>query len=112
VATYTPKRFVDPTQLTTSASAALYTPSAGATGVIKEIILSNPTANAATVSVFLVPSAGTAGNSTAIVPGITLTGNSFLTIPLSQVLSGSDSIRASASAGATITVTISGVEYA
>ena len=112
MATYTPKRFVDPTQLTTSASATLYTPSAGATGVIKEIILANPTTTAATVSVFLVSSAGTAGNSTAIVPGITLAGNSFVTIPLSQVVNQNDKLSASASAAATITLTVSGVEYA
>jgi hypothetical protein len=112
VATYTPKRFVDPTQLTTSASTTLYTPSAGATGVIKEIILANPTSTAATASVFLVPSAGTAGNSTAIVPGVTLAGNSFVTIPLSQVLNSTDKISASASAASTITITVSGVEYA
>lgn len=112
MATYTPKRFVDPIQLTTSASAALYTPTTGATGVIKEVILSNPTATAATASVFLVPSGGSATNTTTIVPAITLAGNSFITIPLSQVLNTNDSIRASASSGATITLVVSGVEFA
>ena len=112
MAAATPKRMVDPIQLGTSASATLYAPTSGVIGVIKEIVLSNPTANAATVSVFLVPSGGTAGNSTAIIPGITLSGNSFGTFPFSQVIGSSDALKASASAATTITMTVSGVEYA
>lgn len=112
MATVTPKRLVDPLQLATSASSTLYSPTSGVTAIVKEIVLSNPTANAATVSVFLVPTGGSAGNSTAIVPGITLSGNSFVTIPLSQVLNYNDKLQALASAATTITMTASGVEYA
>jgi hypothetical protein len=72
--------------------------------------LSNPTASSATASVYLVPSGGSAGNSTAIIGGITLAANSSLTYDLSQVLNASDSIRALASAGTTITIMASGVE--
>ena len=111
MATVTPKRLVDPLQLATSSSATLYSPASGVTAIVKEIVLSNPTANAATASVFLVPTGGSAGNSTAIVPGITLAGNTFITIPLSQVLNNNDKLQASASEATTITMTASGVEY-
>ena len=112
MATYTPKRFVDPVQLSTSASSTLYAPTSGYTGVIKEILLSNPTTTTATATVYMVPSGGTAGNSNAIVPAITIAGNSFITIPLSQVMTTGDTLKALASVGTTITMTVSGVEYA
>ena len=112
MATYTPKRFSGPVQLTTSTSTSYYTPATGATGVIKEIILSNPTATPVAASVYLVPTGGTVGNSTTLVPGVTITGNSFITIPMSQVVNNGENIYASAVSGSSITLTISGLEFA
>ena len=111
MATYTPKRLVDPFQVTTSSSSAVYTVSvSGSTTVIKEVLVTNPTATPATISVFMVPSGGSAGNSTAVIPGITVAGNSILRVPMSAVMNYNDAIRASASAGSTLTLTVSGVE--
>jgi hypothetical protein len=60
--------------------------------------------------VYLVPNGSSAANTNAIIGGITIAANSSLTYDLSQVLNTSDSIRALASAGTTITIMASGVE--
>ena len=111
MATYTPKRLIDPTQLTTSSASALYTvPSSGVTTTVKEIIISNPTSTAASVSVYFVPSGRSADNTTVVVPGITVAGNSFYKSSFSTILNANDAIKASSSAGTTLTLTVSGVE--
>ena len=111
MATYTTVRLVAPQQLTTSASAALYTvPSSGTQTIVKQILVSNPTGTAATATVYLVPNGSSATTANAILGGITLAANSALTYDLSQVLNASDSIRALASTGTTITIMASGVE--
>lgn len=110
MATYTTVRLVAPQQLTTSASAALYTVGASTQTIVKQILLSNPTASSATATVYLVPNGSSAANTNAIIGGITIAANSSLTYDLSQVLNASDSIRALASAGTTITIMASGVE--
>jgi len=112
MATYTPKRLAGPAQLTTSAGSSLYTPSTGATGVIKEIVLANTSSSSTAVTVYLVPSGSSTGAATTLVPGITLAGNSFVAIPLSQVINNSENIYASATVGSSVTLTISGVEFA
>jgi hypothetical protein len=72
--------------------------------------LSNPTGTAATATVYLVPNGSSATTANAILGGITLSAYSSLTYDLSQVLNASDSIRALASVGTTITIMASGVE--
>jgi len=109
VATYTPKRLgTMPVQLSTSGSSALYTCPASTSAIIKSIIAANTSASAVTFN-FSIVSAVAA--SSALVSGVTIAANSVLTMDnLSVVLQAGESFFASASAGTSITLTVSGVE--
>ena len=110
MATYTPKRLGSITQLGTTNS-TIYT-AAGVKAVIKEILVANTTATAATVTVNLVPSAGTAQTSNEILDSITLSGYSTLTFKCSQVLEIGDFIVAKAGTSSALNIVVSGVEVA
>jgi len=112
MATYTPKRLVGPVQLGATAAASLYTPSSGASSIVKEIVLTNTTANPIAATIYIVPSGGSVGASNTLVPGVSIAGNSFIAIPLSQVMNNGDNIWGFAGSGSSITVMISGVEFA
>jgi hypothetical protein len=110
MATYTPRRLGSITQLATTNS-TLYT-SSGVKTIIKEILVANTTATAATVTVNLVPSAGTASTSNEILDSVTLSGYSTLTFKCSQVLEIGDFIVAKAGTSSSLNIVISGVEVA
>jgi len=85
-----------------SAPAVVYTTPAATTTVVTSIVVGNPTASATTFTLSL--------NSVALASSVSLAANSFTVIDLKQVLAATQTITASASAS--VTFHISGVEIA
>lgn len=89
---------------------ALYTVPASTSAIVKEIIMTNITTTAATVSIGVVPSGGTAGATNRIIEGLTIPANDIKVAPLSTVLNAGDFLSGLQGTASAITVTISGVE--
>lgn len=82
---------------------------AGTKVILKQVLLANTAAAAATVSISLVPSGGTAGAANRIVPTVSVAANSVAAIDMSQVMEAGDFLSAVQGTLGAITVTISGV---
>jgi hypothetical protein len=102
---FTETRLVNPRQLTTSASTALYTVPVGKSAIIKQLVITNTTSTPATFTFYI------NGNTVdkALFSNTSVSGNDSLVINLSQVLNSGDTINALASAGTTLNITVSGV---
>lgn len=110
MATYSLKRFVPATTLTTS-TATLYTVTSPATSaVVKQILVANYSASSASVSIYLVPSGSSASTANVVVPGVSISANSTITLDLTQVLNQGDFIAAVSSASSSINLMVSGYE--
>ena len=109
MASYTMKRFTPPTQLGTSAS-TLYTTGAGVTATVKEVLVSNVSGSAQSLSLHFVPSGGIASNTNLMIPALSVSATSLLTIDLNQVLNPGDTIQAFCSATTSMNVMVSGFE--
>ena len=109
MAVFTPKRLAGPAFLTTSAAAA-YTVPAGRTGVVKQIILNNTTATAATVSAHVVPNGGSAASSNQIITGLSIAAGSQLIWAADIPLAVGESVQLLASASSAVTSTVTGIE--
>lgn len=103
------KRFVNPTQLGTSAS-TLYTAGTGVKATVKEIMISNVSGGTQSLSLHFVPSGGIASSANLMIPALAISPTSLLTIDLNQVLNAGDTIQAFATATTSINVMISGFE--
>jgi hypothetical protein len=87
----------------TTGVTTLYTVPAATRALLKEFSISNTTAAAINVRVFLVPSAGTAGTANAFLYDVSITGNNTLQYNGIEVLNAGDTIQIqAASAGLTI----------
>lgn len=93
-----------------TAEGTLYTVPASTSAIVKEIIMTNITTTAATVSISVVPSGGTAGATNRIIEGLTIPANDIKVAPLSTVLNAGDFLSGLQGIASAITVTISGVE--
>lgn len=109
MAIFTAKRLSGPAFLTTSA-VAVYTAPAGKTGVVKQIILNNTSAAAATVTAHVVPNAGTASASNQIITSLSISANSQIIWAADIPLAAGDSIQLLSNAGSAITGTVTGIE--
>jgi hypothetical protein len=109
VAAYNLKRMTNPTQLGTSA-VSVYTVGSGITAVVKQVLATNTTASASTLSMHLVPNAGSATTSNLIFAAIPVPANSTVVIDLSQVLNVGDQLFAFAGNATTVNLTVSGYE--
>ena len=98
-------RFISPTTLTTSASSALYTVPTGYSAIIKQLVVTNITGTAATFTFYI--GAASAGN--ALFSGTSVAANDTVIINLSQVLTTGEILRALASVGSALNLTVSGV---
>ena len=98
-------RFISPTTLTTSASSALYTVPTGYSAIIKQLVVTNTTGTAATFTFYI--GAASAGN--ALFSGTSVAANDTVIINLSQVLTTGEVLRALASTGSALNLTVSGV---
>lgn len=112
----TQKRLAGPSMLTAS-TATYYTVPSGTTTIVKQIILTNTTASARTVTVRLLPSGV---NETAtpnwvdIISGMTLSANETMAFNCSMVMNFSggagDQLKALASAAGSVNITVFGIE--
>ena len=98
-------RFISPTTLTTSAASALYTVPSGYSAIIKQFVVTNISASAATFTFYV----GTASASNALFSGTSVAANDTVIINLSQVLSTGETLRALASTNSALNLTVSGV---
>lgn len=96
------KRLVGPTVLTTS-SVLAYTVPANKTSIIKQVVVTNTTASAATFTLRI-------GVNDAIFNAVSVAANDTMLINLSQVLAAGETLYAVASANSTLNLTISGIE--
>ncbi len=99
---WTPTRIYGPAQPGTT-NATLYTASGNV--VVKEILLSNTSASAATVTLAINAAATTAANQ--IVPALSVPANSIIILAVSIPLVNTDTIQGLQGTSAAVTVTIS-----
>lgn len=112
-------RIVGPTTLGTTASAttlpgsAAYVVPSGETAILKQIILSNLTASAKSVTIWLVPYGTTATNAHIVFHDLTMQANETTLINLSLVMQEAggigDSLYARASAASAVNLTVNAV---
>ena len=98
-------RLISPTTLTTSASSALYTVPTGYSAIIKQLVVTNITGTAATFTFYI----GEASAGNALFSGTSVAANDTVIINLSQVLATGEVLRALASTGSALNLTVSGV---
>lgn len=102
------KRLGGPSQLTAS-SATYYTVPASTTTIVKQIILTNTTASAKTVTVRLYTS-GTENNTFDILSAVAIAANETITFNCSMVMAATETIKALASSATSVNITIFGIE--
>lgn len=108
MATYTHRQLAQ-AQPGTSAG-TLYTVPAATSTVVKQIVIANTTATAATVSIRLVPSGGSPGVGNSVAEAVSVAANTSQTLDLTQTLPTGAFISALQGTASAITLTISGVE--
>lgn len=106
-----PKRLVDGSQLTVAA-AVYYTTPANTLTTIAACTLTNTSAGAVTVTMYLVPSAGAPGAANCILSARTLAAGESYNVgsAIGQTLPAGATLQALASAGTAITLVASGYE--
>ena len=109
MASFTAKRFSGPASLTTS-EVSQFSVASGRSAVIKQFVFTNHTANAATVTVNLVPAAGSASTSNRIIGGLNIGANSTIIVAADLPMVASESVVAICSAASTVNLTVSGIE--
>lgn len=110
---FTEKRLAGPTALTANTDTTLYTcpTNVTTTTMLKQIIATNTSASATTISVSLVPTGGSVGTTNRIFSSVTLGANESLLLDVSQVMTSGDFLSARAAASG-VNFTVSGVENA
>lgn len=104
---YTPTRFYLGHPGTVEGT--LYTIPSQKKAIVKEILLTNISGSAATLSLSIVPSGLVAGDDNRILKGYSVPANNFITIPLSLVLNAGDFLSSLQGTSGAITAAISGV---
>lgn len=84
----------------------------GKLGIVKSIDVTNTTAGALTVTIFLVPPAGSPGAGNALYFGTSVLANSILSWRGTQILAAGGEIIAVGSAASGLTINAAGGEYA
>jgi len=95
---------------TTAPASATYTPDTGVTTIVKQMMLSNITANAQVVTVWLKPNGITLASSHILFHSLTLAANETVLVNMSLVMNESDSIFARTGTSSAVTITLSGIE--
>ena len=108
---FTEKRLAGPTAPSATTETIVYTCPASPTTstIIKQIIVCNTSASAATFNMSLVPSGGSAGTANRLFSSVPIAGNETIFLDVSQSMVSGDFVSFNNSA-ANITVTISGIE--
>lgn len=110
MATYTPVEFAQSNVASTSET-TIYTVPGATSAIVKQILLANVTATAATFSVSIVPSGGTAGDGNRIMKDLSLPANSITMLDLMKVMDTGDFISTKQGTASAITCTASGVTF-
>lgn len=84
---------------------------AGPTALARRIIVCNPTATAATFTLYLVPTGGTAGAANTLFSAISIAAGQTQIFDVEQDLNPGDFLAVLAGTAAALTVTISGVTF-
>jgi hypothetical protein len=107
----TPAKLVAGSQLTTAA-ATYYASPTNTTTVVRAMQLVNTSANAAKVTVYLVPSGGTAGAANTIISNLALAAGETYNCPeaINAVLEAGDTIQALSDTNAAISMQASGIQ--
>lgn len=105
---YTPKKMALSNVASTVETTVYTAPAAGA--IVKQIIVANVTATAATISISIVPAAGAAGVTNRIMEQVSLAGNTVTTLDMTAVMVVNDFISIKQGTASAITSHISGVE--
>ena len=95
---------------TTAPGSASYTVPATTTTIIKQIMLSNITASARTVTLWVLPNAASIGNGHILFHDLTQSANETTILNLSLVMATGDAIYARADAGSSVNMTVNGIE--
>jgi P pilus assembly chaperone PapD len=106
---YTPKRLAQ--FQAAAADTTQYTVPGATSCIIKEIVFCNTTGGAISVWVSFVASGGTAGDSNRVINSEVIQPNSTTAFTFAQVLATGGFISCKAGSSASITTTISGVEF-
>lgn len=93
----------------TSTTLYTVTNTSGKHAIIKNIMICNPTASAATISMASVASGGTEADNNRFLKTVSVAANTTLQFDMSMVLAQNETLRATASASTTLTVIVSGV---
>lgn len=110
MATFTPVKMAQSNAANTTEN-TVYTVPGATSAIVKEIVIANVTASAATLSISLVPSAGTAGDTNRIVKDVSFPANSVSTLDIMEVMNTGDFISIKQGTASAITTTISGVTF-
>lgn len=104
----TQKRLGGPSQLTAS-SATYYTVPSATTTIVKQIILTNTTASAKTVTVRLYTT-GTENNTFDILSAMSIGANETVAFNCSMVMAATETIKALCSSATSVNIAIFGIE--
>lgn len=107
---YTPTRLAQSCVASTTET-TVYTVPGSTSCIVKQVVVANVTATAATTSLSLVASGGTAGVTNRIYEQLSIPANSTVTFDLSQVLATGGFISVKQGTASAITTTISGVQF-
>lgn len=105
---YTPKKLYTGQPGTTATT--LYTAPASTSTIVKNILICNTTASAATITLSFVASGGSAGATNRIMSALEVTANNTVAFDLSGVLATGDFISALQGTSGALTLHITGVE--
>jgi|SRR3972149_963160 len=89
----------------------VYTVPGSTTGIIKELIITNTTSSAATITVYADPDGTVADATTAILSGWSVPANDFLRFRCWLPMTAASTLKAVGGTNNAITITVSGVEY-
>ena len=109
------KRLAGPVAITTTASSttapgsATYTVPVSTTTIVKQIMVSNTTASAQVVTIWIKPDSATIASTHIVFHSLTLAANETTLINLSLVMSAGDAVYVRAGASG-LNVTVSGIE--
>ena len=107
---YTPK-ILYPSGFPTNAGNTIYTVPNGTTAILKNIVMTNTTANDATVHLSIVPSGGTPAASNRILSDLNVPSFGINTLDVSVVMPAGTSLFATNNTDSAVVMTISGVEF-
>lgn len=110
MAVYTPVQFAQ-SNVASLAETTIYTVPGATSAIVKQFILANVTALAATFSISLVPSGGAAGDGNRILKNLSLPATSITILDLMEVMDTGDFISTQQGTASSITCTVSGVTF-